>query len=65
MESREIPIDGSGNKSWEYLRAVAKEDLEEIGKTYGVDKDSYAKLIPELKDWHEILMQGYLHNKHF
>jgi len=44
---------------------VTKEDLEEIGKTYGVDKISYPELVPEHKHWHEMLMQGYLHDKHF
>jgi len=32
MESRHIPIDGKGNKSWEYLRAVDKQDLKNIGE---------------------------------
>ena len=49
MESRHIPIDTKGNKSWKYLWAVAKEDLKDIGKHIGVDKISYPKLIPELQ----------------
>jgi len=40
METRKIPIDGSGNKSWEYLQAVAKEDLNDFGKYLGVHKIS-------------------------
>jgi len=49
MESRQIPIDRLGNKSWEYLRPVAKEDLDDFGKYLGVDKISYPELIPELQ----------------
>jgi len=49
MESRQIPIGGEGNKSWDYLRAVAKEDLDNFGKYLGVDKISYPKLVPELQ----------------
>jgi len=49
MESRHIPIDGRENKSWEYLRAVAKKDLKDFGEYLGVDKISYPELIPELQ----------------
>jgi len=49
MESRQIPIDGRGNKSWEYLRAVAKENLDDFGKYLGVDNISYPELVPELQ----------------
>jgi len=48
VETRKIPIDGSGNKSWGYLRAVAKEDLKDFGEYLGVEKISYPELIPEL-----------------
>jgi len=49
MESRQIPIDRHGNKSWEYLQAVAKEDLDDFGKYLLVDKISYPELVPELQ----------------
>jgi len=65
MESRQIPIDEPGNKSWEYLRALAKEDLDDFGKQLGVDNISYAELIPELQQWHTMLIHGYLHDKLF
>jgi len=65
METRKIPIDGRGNKSWEYLQAVAKEDLKDFGEYLSVDKISYPELIPELQQWHTMLIQGYLHDKLF
>jgi len=65
MESRQIPIDGCGNKSWEYLRAVAKEDLDDFGKYLSVDKISYPELVPEFQQWHTMLIQGYLDDKLF
>jgi len=48
MESCHIPIDSRENKSWEYLRAVAKWDLKDFGEYLGVDNISYLELIPEL-----------------
>jgi len=65
MESRHIPIDGKGNKSWEYLRAVAKEDLTNIGEFLGFVDISNPELVPELQHWHTMLIQGYLYNKFF
>jgi len=65
IESRHIPIDGKGNKSWEYLRAVAKEDLKDIGEFLGFVDISYLELVPELQHWHTMLIQGYLHDKFF
>jgi len=65
MESRHIPIDGEGNKSWEYLQAVAKEDLKDIREFLGFVDISYPELVPELQHWHTILIQGYLHDKFF
>jgi len=65
MESRQIPIDGQGNKSWEYSRAVAKEDLDNFEKYLSVDKISYPELVPELQHWHTMLIQSYLHDKLF
>jgi len=65
MESRHIPIDGKGNKSWEYLRAVAKDDLKDIGEFLGFVDISYPELVPELQHWHTMLIQGYLHDKFF
>jgi len=65
MESRHIPIDGKGNKSWEYLRAMAKEDLKDIGESISFVDISYPELVPELQHWHTMLIQGYLHNKFF
>jgi len=65
METHKISTDGSGNKSWEYLRAVAKEDLNDFGEYLGVDKISYAELIPELQQWHTMVIQEYLHDKLF
>ena len=65
MESRQILIDGRGNTLWEYLRAVAKEDLDDFGKYLSVHKISYPELIPELQQWHTMLIQGYLYDKLF
>jgi len=65
MESRHIPIDSKENKSWEYLRAVAKEDLKDIGEFLGFVDITYPELIPELQHWHTMLIQGYLHDKFF
>jgi len=65
MESHQIPIDGRGNKSLEYLRAVAKKDLDDFGKYLGIDEISYPELVPELQQWHTMLIQEYLHNKLF
>jgi len=65
MESRHIPIDGKGNKSWEYLRAAAKEDLKDIGEFLGFVDISYPELVPELQHWHTMLIQEYLHDKLF
>jgi len=48
MESRHIPIDGKGNQSWEYLRAVAKKNLKNIGELLGFVDISYPELVPEL-----------------
>ena len=44
---------------------MAKEDLKDFGEYLGVDKISYSELIPELQQWHTMLIQGYLHNKSF
>jgi len=41
------------------------EDLNDFGKYFSVDKISYPELIPELQQWHTILIQGYLHDKLF
>jgi len=49
METCKILIDCSGNKSWEYLQAVAKEDLKDFGEYLSVNKISYPELIPELQ----------------
>jgi len=65
METCKIPINGSGNKSLEYLRAVAKEDLKDFGECLGIEKISYPQLIPELQQWHTMLIQGYLRDKLF
>jgi len=65
MESHHIPINGKGNKAWEYLRAMAKEDLKDIGEFLGFVDISYPELVPELQHWHTMLIQGYLHGKFF
>jgi len=65
IESRHSPIDGKENKLWEYLRAVAKEDLKDIGEFLGFVDISYPELVPELQHWHTILIQEYLHDKFF
>jgi len=65
MESHHIPIDGKRNKSWEYLQAVAKEDLKDIGEFLGFVDISHLELVPELQHWHTMLIQGYLHDKFF
>jgi len=65
MESHQIPIDGHGNELWEYLRAVAKEDLDDFGKYLSVDNISYPELVPELQQWHTMLIQEYLYDKLF
>jgi len=65
MESHHIPIDGKGNKLWEYLRAVAKEDLKDIGEFLSFVDISYPELLLELQHWHTVLIQGYLHDKFF
>jgi len=44
---------------------VAKEYLDDFGKYLGVDKISYPELVPELQQWHTMLIQGYLHDKLF
>jgi len=44
---------------------VAKEDLDDFGKYLGVDNISYPELVPELQQWHTMLIQGYLHDKLF
>jgi len=49
IESHQIPIDGEGNKSWENLRAMAKEDLDDFGKYLSVDKISDPELVAALQ----------------
>jgi len=49
MEFRHICIDGKRNKSWEYLRAVAKENLKDIGEFLSFVDISYPELVPELQ----------------
>jgi len=65
IESRHILIDGKGNKSWEYLRAVAKEDLKDIGEFLSFVDLSYPELVLELQHWYTMRIQGYLHDKFF
>jgi len=65
MESRHVPIDGKGNKLWEYLRAVAKEDLKNIGEFLGFVDISNPELVPKLQHWHTMLIQEYLYDKFF
>jgi len=65
MQRLPFPIDGKGNKPWEYFRAVTKEDLHEIRKSCGVANLSYPELIHEFLQWHPMLIHGYLNDKFF
>jgi len=65
MESHHIPVDGKGNKSWVYLRAVAKENLKDIREFLSFVDISYPELISELQHWHPMLIQEYIYDKFF